>query len=86
MPRFRNSIAVSSSDNFNNNEMPRRRPSSIISLGGSSSSGDCHGTATFYDTTDPLVEVEEQNETDKRRSMAQQSQCSAGLYNLCFLK
>ncbi|GFR25936.1 pleckstrin homology domain-containing family G member 4B [Trichonephila clavata] len=37
VPRFRNSIAVSSSDNFNNNE-PRRRPLSIISLGGSSSS------------------------------------------------
>ena len=78
VPRFRNSIAVSSSDNFNNNEL-RRRPLSIISLGGSSSSGECHGSATFYDTSDPLVEVEEQVvETDKRRSMAQQSQCSAG--------
>lgn len=76
VPRFRNSIAVSSSDNFNNNEL-RRRPLSIISLGGSSSSGECHGSATFYGTSDPLVEVEEQVETDKRRSMAQQSQCSA---------
>ncbi|GFY64876.1 pleckstrin homology domain-containing family G member 4B [Trichonephila inaurata madagascariensis] len=75
VPRFRNSIAVSSSDNFNNNE-PRRRPLSIISLGGSSSSGDGQGTSIFYDTTDPLEEVEE-TEADKRRSVAQQSQCSA---------
>ncbi|GFS29397.1 pleckstrin homology domain-containing family G member 4B [Nephila pilipes] len=75
VPRFRNSIAVSSSDNFNNNE-PRRRPLSIISLGGSSSSGEGQGTSIFYDTTDPLEEVEE-TETDKRRSVAQQSQCSA---------
>ncbi|XP_054710117.1 uncharacterized protein LOC129219838 [Uloborus diversus] len=81
VPRFRNSIAVCNSDNFNNNDPrhsnePRRRPLSIVSLGGSSSSGDGHGTATFYDTADALLEVEE-TETAKRRSMAQQSQCSA---------
>ncbi|XP_035224946.1 uncharacterized protein LOC118197537 isoform X2 [Stegodyphus dumicola] len=75
VPRFRNSIAVSSSDNFNNNE-PRHRPLSIISLGGSSSSGDGHGSSTFYDAPNPLAEVEE-TEADKRRSVAQQSQCSA---------
>ncbi|CAL1290904.1 unnamed protein product [Larinioides sclopetarius] len=76
VPRFRNSIAVSSSDNFNNNPEPRRRPLSIISLGGSSSSGEGQGTSIFYDTSNPLQEVEE-TETDKRRSVAQQSQCSA---------
>ncbi|KAG8198143.1 hypothetical protein JTE90_006895 [Oedothorax gibbosus] len=86
VPRFRNSIAVSSSDNFNNNNNgtsapnePRRRPLSIISLLSSASSGEGQSTSTFYDTSRPLEEEGEETAStnDKRRSVAQQSQCSA---------
>nr|XP_042900201.1 puratrophin-1 [Parasteatoda tepidariorum] len=63
MPRFRNSVVISSTDNLNNNEQLRRR-----SFGGSS---------IFYDNSTPFYDTEEIIEDERVKSITQQSQCSA---------